>query len=209
MNDQETLLQMAADTPEDAGPYRAACLAGAAAIARVAELEADRARLAVDVDSMRQQAEQARKDRDEATMEAAEAVLKAESDNAALERQMRDAERRREASFKRSIALEIKVRELEAALETSRQQEQIHADNCAKAEAENVRLREALDKAMDMLSSLEWVVDDPDTGWSCPFCGGFRNTYLNNYKREAGHTQFCRLAKLKAALTGPEPEGKE
>jgi chromosome segregation ATPase len=48
--------------------------------ARVAELEADKARLAVEVDSMRQQAEQARKDRDEATMEAAEAVLGAEAE---------------------------------------------------------------------------------------------------------------------------------
>jgi len=34
----ETLLQMAADTPEEAGPYRAACLAGAAALALLREI---------------------------------------------------------------------------------------------------------------------------------------------------------------------------
>ena len=89
MNDQETLERMGRDNGflNITRDQQAACLAGAAAIpeskrlaARVAELEADKARLAVEVDSMRQQAEQARKDRDEATMEAAEAVLGAEAE---------------------------------------------------------------------------------------------------------------------------------
>ncbi len=41
-----------------------------------------------------------------------------------------------------------RVEELEAALETARQQEQIHADNCRAAEADRDRLREALREAV-------------------------------------------------------------
>jgi hypothetical protein len=110
---------MAADTPEDAGPYRAACLAGAAAIARVAELEA---------------------------------------------------------------ALAYRRTELADA----RWQEQIHADNCAKAEAENDRLREGLEDALETARELlcyapEWAVKK--------------------------HGYCAEVDAIEAALAGPAPEG--
>jgi len=49
-----------------------------------------------------------------------------------------------EKSQKEAKRLAARVAELAEKLTTSRWQEQIHADNCAKAEAENVRLRELL-----------------------------------------------------------------
>ena len=112
-----------------------------------------------------------------------------------------------EKAQKEAKRLAARVAELAEKLTTSRWQEQIHADNCAKAEADRDRLREALDKAMAEVrrqlyrerAGQRFADDHLVTVYShsCQYCGA---------KKEGGHADYCLYRKL-AALAGPAPEG--